>query len=111
MYSLSDALTVPTVGRVSRLCEALIGTQRLRKVGVEPTTLGQTGQEVMQLRCQAVLFTAAPCPLQRPSVAMTYGHEEFHSMQISQGHHEQRRVQSLTAGSCKNRLGNLHMSY
>jgi hypothetical protein len=85
MYSLSDALAVPTVGRVPRLCETLVGTQRLRKVGVEPTTLGQTGQEVMQLRCQAVLFAAAPCPLQRPPVAVTYGHTDFHSMQLAKG--------------------------
>jgi hypothetical protein len=85
MYSLSDALAVPTVGRVPRLCETLVGTQRFRKVGVEPTTLSQTGQEVMQLRRQAVFFTAAPCPLQRPSVAVTYENEEFHSMQTAKG--------------------------
>lgn len=111
MYSLSDTLAVPTVGRVSRFCETLVGTQRFRKVGVEPTTLGQTGQEVMQLRRQAVLFAAAPCPLQRPSVAVTYGHEEFHSVQRALGSPNRGPAHHL-----KNRLGDLqfrilHMSY
>lgn len=97
MYSLSDTLAVPTVGRVSRFRETLVGTQRFREVGVEPTTLGQTGQEVMQLRRQAVLFAAAPCPLQRPSVAVTYGHEEFHSMH--RGAHITRRIHLVTFNS------------
>jgi hypothetical protein len=115
VYSLSNALPVPTVCRVSSLCETLVGTQWFSKVGIEPTTLGQTGQEMMQLSRQAVLFTAAPCPLQRPSVAVTCGHKRVSLSAASQGQHEQMCVHHLTSESCVNRLGNLqfitfHMS-
>lgn len=55
LYSLADALSVPAVGRVPRLGETLVRTERLRQVGVETATLGQAGQEVVQLCGQAVL--------------------------------------------------------
>lgn len=73
MYLLSDALAVPAIGGVPRLCKALVRAQRLCQVGIEPTTLGQASQEVVQLHRQAVFYTAASCPLRRPSVvALTY---------------------------------------
>lgn len=72
MYSLSNALSVPTVRCVSCLSEALVRTQRLCQVGIETTTLGQTGQEVVQL-CRQATF---------PPVAWTCGH-----VQHNRSHH------------------------